>query len=64
MDFLIYQSECRRLKHGTISGYLSAIRWVRLANGHGDPLQAKPRPGLMRRAIKRISGPVKAKLPR
>lgn len=60
---MIYQSECRRLTHGTISGCLSAIRWVHLANGYGDPLQAKPRLSLMRRAIKRISGPVKAKLP-
>ena len=63
MDFIVYQVEVRGLKHSTISGYMSAIRWVHLANGFDDPTANKPRLRMARRAIKRLTGEVKGKLP-
>ena len=63
MDFVVYFTEFRNPKPSTVATYLSAIRWVHLANGFPDPLLGKPRLVLARRAMKRLAGAVKGKLP-
>lgn len=63
LDLLVYYADVKKYAASTIAGYLSAIRWVHVANGFEDPLQDKPRLALARRAVKRLKGESKGKLP-
>jgi hypothetical protein len=63
LDLLVYYVDVKNYAASTIAGYLSAVRWVHVANGFEDPMQNKPRLTLARRAVKRLKGEVKGKLP-
>jgi hypothetical protein len=63
LDVLVYYADVKGYAASTIGGYLSAIRWVHVANGFEDPMQGKPRLALARRAVKRLKGGSAGKLP-
>ena len=62
LDFIAYQGVIKSLKHGTVQGYLTAVRHYHLDAGLGDVIK-HPRIAAAMTGLKKISGAATQKRP-